>query len=164
MLSKSSFFEPLVQTLMQSQSETYGFLGVGNISKNPTSNEHRSHEDFNPSTLDLTSAPWSRMMLSPFWKIPFSIFWIKISSKKAANGIFQYFPWSPYRAPRFFTEALWSPERARGKCQTMKTNFKKTARNHKRTSKNSEKTFNGQSGAYFQRFHNIPSIPEGPGI
>ena len=42
--------------------------GVGAISNNPEDHEHLGVAGFNPSKLDLANAPWSRIMLSPFWK------------------------------------------------------------------------------------------------
>ena len=50
-------------------------------SKKSEDHEHRSFQDYDPSNLDLTSAPWSRIMPSRFGKCLFNIFSIKINRK-----------------------------------------------------------------------------------
>ena len=46
-------------------------------SQNQKTNENACFRDFNPSNLDLTIAPRSRIIPSPFWRCLFPIFPIK---------------------------------------------------------------------------------------
>ena len=81
------FFE-LFWVVMQIQSENKGFLRVGGISSNPKNHEYPGLGT-NPAKLDLTSALWSRIMLSPFLKTLFKICSIKITQKsKQISPIF----------------------------------------------------------------------------
>ena len=69
---KQIWFRPeLCRVILQKLREPRSRIISGDISDNPTNHEHHGYGDFNLEKLDLTSAPWSRIMLSPFWETLF---------------------------------------------------------------------------------------------
>ena len=66
------FFEYFCKAKVKNEG-SYGSVTFPIIPKNPW--------HCHPSKLDLTSAPLSRTMLSPFWRTPFKIFSIKMTQQ-----------------------------------------------------------------------------------
>ena len=63
-------------------------------SQKSENHEKQGFGDFNPSKLDLTSAPWSRTMPPPFWKSLLKISSIKMTQKRTHAMLYIF-----YRGP-----------------------------------------------------------------
>ena len=67
--------------ILQKMKDPKSRIMVGDISNELKNHENLGTGDFNVSRVDLTSAPWSRIMRSPFWKTLFKTFPIKTTPK-----------------------------------------------------------------------------------